>query len=92
MTTLHIEHAITDYATWRTAFDRFADARRSAGVSAHRVKRPVDDDHYVVVDLDFPTAEQAQAFLTFLRSTVWSSADNAPALAGEPQASVLADA
>ena len=23
MSTLHIEHAISDYGTWKTAFDRF---------------------------------------------------------------------
>ena len=28
--TLHIEHEITDYPTWKAAFDRFADARTQA--------------------------------------------------------------
>jgi hypothetical protein len=36
MATLHIEHAITDFAVWRTAFDRFADARDRAGSSGPR--------------------------------------------------------
>ena len=84
MTTLHIEHPITDLATWRAAFDRFADRRRQGGVSAERVQRPVDDDHYVVIDLDFPTREQAERFLGFLESTVWASRDASPALAGTP--------
>jgi hypothetical protein len=89
MATLHIEHPITDYPTWKAAFDRFADARRQAGVRAHRVQRPVDDDAYIVVDLDFDTAAQAAGFLAFLRANVWSSPNAAPALAGTPMARVL---
>ena len=89
MSTLHIEHPITDFATWSAAYDRFADRRRLAGVSAERVQRPVDDEHYVVVDLDFPSREQAQRFLAFLETTVWCSRDASPALAGTPRTRVL---
>ena len=89
MTTLHIEHPITNFATWRGAYDRFADHRRQAGVTAERVARPVDDDRYVVVDLDFPSPEQAQRFLSFLESTVWASRESSPALAGTPRTRLL---
>jgi hypothetical protein len=89
MTTLHIEHAITDLAVWRTAFDRFAERRRQGGVSAERVQQPVDDDHYVVVDLDFATVDDARRFLGFLESTVWASRDSSPALAGRPLTRIL---
>ena len=89
MPTLHIEHPITDFATWRAAFDRFAEQRRAAGVTDHRVSRPVDDQKYVVIDLDFATTDQAAAFLGFLRTQVWGSPQNAPALAGEPRTTIL---
>jgi hypothetical protein len=89
MTTLHIEHAITDLTAWRTAFDRFAERRRQGGVSAERIQQPVDDEHYVVVDLDFATVEQARRFLGFLESTVWASRDSSPALAGTPRTRIL---
>lgn len=89
MPTLHIEHAISSFDDWRGAFDRFADRRTAAGVIAHRVQQPVDDPHYVVVDLDFSTEAEAQAFLGFLRSTVWASPENSPALVGAPQARIL---
>jgi hypothetical protein len=89
MTTLHIEHPVTDLAVWRTAFDRFAERRRQGGVSAERIQQPVDDDHYVVIDLDFATVEQAQHFLGFLESTVWASRDSSPALAGTPRTRIL---
>ena len=89
MVTLHIEHSITDIGTWQAAFDRFADVRRQAGVLAHRVSQPSDDPRYVLVDLDFADEQQAWRFAEFLREKVWSSPQNAPALAGAPQVRVL---
>jgi hypothetical protein len=32
MVTLHIEHAITDFTTWASAFEHFSEARHHAGV------------------------------------------------------------
>lgn len=73
MATLHIEHPITDFDTWVSAFDLFAEARSHAGVRAQRVQRPIDDPDYVVVDLDFDTTEAAEAFLTFLTTGLGQS-------------------
>lgn len=89
MATLHIEHPITDFAVWRGAFDRFAGARQNAGVLAERVQQPIDDDKYVVIDLDFPTADQASQFLEFLRAAIWASPEASPALDGTPVGRVL---
>jgi hypothetical protein len=89
MATLHIEHPITDFGTWKAAFDRFAEARANSGVRGHRILRPVDDAHYVVIDLDFETVGEAEKFLGFLQTRVWASPQNAPALAGAPQAAIL---
>lgn len=89
MATLRIEHPITDFATWKSAFDRFASARAEAGVRRHRVQRPVDDPAYVVVDLDFDEVADAERFLGFLRERVWSSSKSAPALAGSPRTRIL---
>jgi hypothetical protein len=65
------------------------EARRHAGVRAHRVNRPVDDDRYVVVELDFDDVASAESFLGFLKANVWSNAANSPALAGEPQTRIM---
>jgi hypothetical protein len=92
MTTLHIEHPVPDLNVWLAAFDRMAEARANAGVTAQRVLHPVDDPNYIFVDLDFATTEEARRFLAFLNSTVWSSSDNAPALAGTPQTRLLQQA
>ncbi len=89
MITLHIEHAISDFETWRGAFDRFAEMRAKAGVRRHRVARPTDDPHYVLIDLDFDDMPSAQAFLGFLREKVWAVSEASPALAGEPQTRIL---
>lgn len=89
MPILHIEHGITSYTEWKTAFDRFADPRAQAGVRRHMIRRPVADTHYVVIDLDFDTTEEAQAFLETLRERVWPSRQNAPALVGTPQTRIL---
>jgi len=89
VTTLHIEHAISDFDQWLTAFERFDDARIQAGVKAHRVQRPVDDPNYVIIDLDFETTEGAERFLDFLREQVWPSSENAPALASEPHTRIV---
>lgn len=92
MATLHIEHGITNFTTWKAAFDRFADRRREAGVTAHRIHQPHDDAAYVVVQLDFSSVEPAQAFRTLLESRVWSVPANSPGLKGTPRARVLIDA
>jgi hypothetical protein len=89
MTTLHIEHPVTDLSVWLVAFDRMAAARADAGVIAQRVLHPVGDPNYIYVDLDFTTTEEAERFLAFLEKTVWSSSQNAPALAGSPQTKLL---
>jgi hypothetical protein len=89
MPTLHIEHAITDFETWKGAFDRYEDFRVQSGVRGHQIRRPVDDRQYVVIELDFDTVGEAQRFLEFLRTRVWSSPENAPALAGVPQTRIL---
>lgn len=89
MTTLHIEHSITDFTVWSAAFERFAAARAKFGVRAARVLRPIDDAAFVVIDLDFDTVDEAGTFLAFLEETVWSSPDNAPALAGTPRTRIL---
>lgn len=89
MPTLHIEHAITDFDVWAGAFASFDEARRTAGVRDARVHQPVDDPKFVVVDLDFDTREEANAFLHFLETVVWQNPANSPALVGAPRALVL---
>ena len=89
MTTLRIEHAIRDFDSWKAAFDRDPIGRERSGVRSHRIFRPVDDPHYVMLDLDFDSASEAEACLAALRRYVWSSPEAAPALIGTPQARIV---
>jgi len=89
MFTLSIEHSITDFPTWKSAFDHFADAREQAGVLADRVRHPIDNDKHLVIELDFETRERAEAFRHFLTTVVWSNPDASPALSGRPTTRIL---
>jgi hypothetical protein len=89
MHTLHIEHPVTDFATWRAAFDGFDAPRDKAGVRSYRIERPTDDERYVHVELDFDDAPTAEGFLAFLRRAVWSTRSASPGLAGEPVTRIL---
>ncbi len=89
MTTLRIEHAIHDFGIWQQAFDSFAEARAEAGVRGFAIRQPADDPKYLMLDLEFDAAGQAEAFAGFLHQHVWSSPGSSPALAGAPQTRIL---
>lgn len=89
MTTLRIEHAITDYQLWKKAFDGFAGARAEAGVRSCAIRLPVDDPNYLMLDLEFDTAGVAEAFAGFLAEHVWSAPASSPGLAGAPRTRIL---
>lgn len=88
MPTLLVEHSISDFDTWHAAFERFAARRKEGGVLRERILQPVDDPHYVIIDLEFATLEAAQRFKQFLENQVWSSRANSPALVGNPRARI----
>ncbi len=89
MVTLRIEHQIHDFGMWKGAFDRLPAIRERAGVRRHRIFLPVDDPKYIMIDLDFDSADAAEAFLAVLHRDVWASAQAAPALASKPQTRIV---
>jgi hypothetical protein len=89
MNTLHIEHAVTDFDIWKTAFDHFGEFRTQNGVTGQQIRRPIDDQNYVLIDLTFTSAGEAAKFLNLLQANVWSSEEKSPALAGTPQTRIL---
>ncbi len=88
MSTLQIEHAISDFETWRKAFEADPVRREASGVRRYRVFRPLDDPAYVKIDLDFDSTAAAEAFRVALQQ-LWSSGRAAPALAGAPQTRIV---
>jgi hypothetical protein len=89
MSTLHIEHSITDFATWKAAFDRAAPLRAKGQVRTHEIHQPIDDPAYVIVRLEFDDDAKAQSFLSMLEQ-LWKNPEATPALRGAPRARVLA--
>lgn len=87
-TTLHIEHPISDFTTWKAAFDRAAPLRAESRVRAYEVHQPVDDAAYVTIRLDFDSRADADGFLDKLRR-LWTNRDATPALRGTPQVRIL---
>ncbi len=88
MPTLQFEHAISDFATWKAAFDRDPIDRRGLGVRRHRVYRPLDDPHYVMGELEFETMAEAEACRAAL-DELWRSPHAAPALSGAPRVRIV---
>jgi hypothetical protein len=89
MGTLRVELQVRDYDLWRGAFARDAGGRQRSGVRRYRIFRPVDDPNYVMVDLDFDTAKEAQGFLEILRTQVWPSPEKAPAKVATPKTRIV---
>jgi len=92
MATLQIEHAITDLTTWKGAFDRFEDRRQQSGVVAQRIGHLVEDDHYLVIELDFATVSEAENFRSFLEEQVWRSQASSPGLSGSTKTRIFVPA
>ena len=88
MPVVQLEHAVKDFDLWKAAFDRDPIDRRKLGVRRHRIRRPIHDGNYVVVELDFDTTEQAEACREALER-LWASRAAAPALLGTPQTRIV---
>jgi hypothetical protein len=88
MSTLHIEHPISDFVSWKAAFDRAAPLREKGHVRAYDIHQPVDDPAYVIVRLEFDNEANARAFLAMLEQ-LWKNPEAAPALRGVPRARIL---
>jgi len=59
MTTLAVRHSVSDFDSWKIAFDGHEAVRRSHGATGHRVLRDGND---LLVLVDFPDAASAEAF------------------------------
>ena len=62
MTVLQIEHSVRDYDQWKRTFDSDPLGRADGGVKRHRVFQSAGDPNGVVIQLEFDSTEEAQAF------------------------------
>lgn len=74
MTILQVQHTISNFERWKTAFDKDPIDRRKSGVKRYRIFRPADDQNCVVVHLEFDTLKSAQETLAALRK-LWENVD-----------------
>lgn len=71
---LRIEHPVRDFNGWKEIFDSDPVRRQESGVRRYRILRPVDNENFVMIDLEFDTRGQAEALLGELRK-VWSNVE-----------------
>lgn len=87
MPILQIDHRVRDFNAWKQAFDSDPVGRAQGGVRRYRIARFADDPNHVVVDLEFDSADAAEAFGGTLRE-LWGRVGSELGLEG-PQARVL---
>jgi hypothetical protein len=68
---VRIEHAVSNFEQWKRAFDNDPIDRRGSGVRRYQIFRPQDDPHYVMIDLEFDSVGQAEAFLRTMQR-IWA--------------------
>jgi hypothetical protein len=83
---LRIEHPVPDFDGWKKAFDSDPVGREKSGVRRYRVLRPIDDAKYVMIDLEFDTASQAESLLAAMR-VVWGRVEGK--IMRNPQARIV---
>jgi len=71
MIVLQIEHDVPNYEGWKKAFDNDPLNRKQSGVKEYRIYRSVEKPNYVIIDLVFESAENAQAMLKALQN-LWT--------------------
>lgn len=73
MPTLQIEHGVHDYDAWKESFDRDPVGREAGGVRRYRILRPSDEPYVVIIELDFDSHAEAEAFHRRLEE-LWAGA------------------
>ncbi|MBF6227014.1 hypothetical protein IU470_18130 [Nocardia abscessus] len=71
MTTIvHVDDTVRDYETWKPAFDGLERYFAEAGARNCRVARFTHNPNRVLVELDFDTMAEAEAFRDGLRKLI----------------------
>ena len=73
MHVLRIDHVVWDFDVWKQAFDSDPASRQVGGVRQYRILRLADEPNHVLVDLEFDSAGEAEAFADRLRA-LWIEA------------------
>jgi hypothetical protein len=71
MVIVQIEHPVPNFDAWKKAFDSDPVGRERSGVRRYKVLRPIDNQNYSMVDLEFDNSSEVETFLAAMRE-VWS--------------------
>ena len=71
---LQFEHPAMNFDAWKKVFDSDPLGRAKSGVRRYRIFRPSDNPNYVIGELEFDSAEKAEAMLATLRR-LWGSVE-----------------
>jgi hypothetical protein len=86
MPIVRIEHPVPNFDGWKAAFDSDPVGRERSGVRRYQILRSVDDPNFVMIDLEFDTKGEAEAFLAAMRQ-VWSQVEGT--IMTKPQARIV---
>ena len=70
MPILRIEHLVPSFEKWKQVFDSDPADRKGMGVRRFTLLRLRDDPNHVMIDLEFDTVGEAQAFLVTMQR-IW---------------------
>lgn len=70
MPIVRIEHSVPNFERWKQAFDSDPADRKGSGVRRYQILRPRDDPSYVMIDLEFDSVDEAEAFLRTMQR-IW---------------------
>jgi hypothetical protein len=71
MPIVRIEHAVPNFEKWKQAFDSDPADRKGSGVRRYQIARAIDDPNLVMIDLEFDSLPEAEAFLRTMER-IWS--------------------
>lgn len=83
---LQIEYPAPNFDIWREAFNRSTIEGKNSGLRGYQIFRPVDNSNYVIVELEFNEANQAEDFIGQLHR-IWREDENKLLL--NPQARIF---
>ncbi|MEO5824813.1 MAG: hypothetical protein ABIR59_02915 [Gemmatimonadales bacterium] len=86
MTSLRIQHTVSNFDGWKRAFESDPMDRKGSGVVRYHVHRAIADPTFVMIDLEFTTTAQAETMLERLRQ-LWAGPGRA--VVRDPHAWVL---
>jgi hypothetical protein len=87
MPIVRIEHAVPDFEKWKQVFDNDPADRKGSGVRRYEILRAHDDPNFVMIDLEFESQGEAEAFLGKMER-IWNGPGKA-VIQGGPKSRIV---